>query len=61
MWGTKLIESTDNCKNRILHIAARENDLSVLQVLVAEQVESYIKNTDGKTPMHLAAENGHHE
>jgi len=61
MWGTKLIESTDNDKNRVLHITARENDLLAMQVLIAEKVESYIRNADGKTPMHLAAENGHHE
>jgi len=61
VWGTKLIESTDNDKNRVLHITARENDLLAMQVLIAEKVESYIRNVDGKTPMHLAAENGHHE
>ena len=45
----------------MLHITARQNDLTAMAVLVAENVDSCIKNADGKTPMHLAAENGHHE
>ena len=32
-----------------------------MAVLMEHKVESYIKNVDGKTPMHLAAEMGHHE
>ena len=45
----------------MLHITARENNLSAMAVLLAQKVDSCIKNADGKTPMHLAAENGHHE
>ena len=60
-WGSKLIKSTDSQKNSVLHVTARENDLSAMAVLMEHKVESYIKNVDGKTPMHLAAEMGHHE
>ena len=60
-WGSKLIRSTDSQKNRVLHVTARENDLSAMTVLMEHKVESYITNVDGKTPMHLAAEKGHHE
>ena len=59
-WGSKLIKSTDSQKNSVLHVTARENDLSSMAVLMEHKVESYIKNVDGKTPMHLAAEMGHH-
>ena len=60
-WGLALIKSTDSQKNSVLHITARENDLSAMAVLMEHKVESYIKNVDGKTPMHLAAEMGHHK
>ena len=61
MWGAKLIKFTDNEGNRVLHITARENDLPAMAVLLAHKVDSCIKNAEGKTPMHLAAETGHHE
>jgi len=44
-----------------LHVTARENDLSAMAVLIEHKVESNIRNVDGKTPMHVAAEMGHHE
>ena len=60
-WGTTLIKSTDSQKNSVLHVTARENDLSAMEVLMEHKVESSIKNAYGKTPMHLAAEMGHHQ
>jgi len=45
----------------VLHVTARENDLAAMAVLMKHRVESNVKNKDGKTPMHLAAEEGHHE
>ena len=60
-WGYRLIKSTDSHKNSVLHVTARENDLSAMAVLMKHKVDSNIKNVDGKTPMHLAAEMGHHE
>ena len=56
-----MVISTDSQKNSVLHVTARENDLSAMTVLLEHKVESYIKNVEGKTPMHLAAEMGHHE
>ena len=58
-WGITLIKSTDSQRNSVLHIASRKNDLSAMTVLTEHSVESNIKNEDGKTPMHLAAEKGH--
>ena len=60
-WGSRLVKSTDSQKNSVLHVTARENDLSAMAVLMEHKVESHIKNLDGKTPMHLSAERGHHE
>ena len=60
-WGPKLVKSTDSYKNSVMHVAARDNDISAMTVLMELQVKSDIKNVDGKTPMHLAAEKGHHE
>ena len=60
-WGIKLRKSTDSQKNTVLHITARGNDIPAMAVLMKHKVESSIKNVDGKTPMHLAAEMGHHE
>ena len=59
-WGSKFIQSTDSQKNRVLHVTARENNLSAMAVLIDRKVESNIKNMEGKTPMHIAAENGHY-
>ena len=56
-----MVKSTDSQKNSVLHVAARDNDISTMTVLMELQVESDIKNVDGKTPMHLAAEKGHQE
>ena len=56
-----MVKSTDSYGNSVLHVTARENDLSAMTVLMELQVKSDIKNVDGKTPMHLAAEKGHQE
>ena len=60
-WGTKLIKSIDSQKNSVLHVTAMKNDISAMAVLMEHKIEGNIKNIDGKTPMHLAAEKGHHE
>lgn len=60
-YGSSLCKSTDTHKNGVLHVTARENDLAAMAVLMKHKVKSNVKNKDGKTPMHLAAEEGHHE
>ena len=60
-FGSKLMKSTDSQRNSVLHVTAMNNDLSAMAVLIKHKVESNIKNVDEKTPMHLAAEMGHHE
>ena len=60
-YGKSLCQSTDSHKNGVLHVTARENDLAAMAVLMKHRVKSNVKNMDGKTPMHLAAEEGHHE
>ena len=60
-YGTSLCKSTDSHKNSVFHVTARENDLEAMAVLMKHGMRSYVKNMDGKTPMHLAAEEGHHE
>ena len=60
-YGKSLCQSTDSHKNGVFHVTARENDLAAMAVLMEHGVKSNVKNMDGKTPMHLAAEEGHHE
>ena len=60
-YGKSLCKSTDSHKNGVLHVTARENDLEAMTVLMKHGVRSNVKNMDGKTPMHLAAEEGHQE
>ena len=60
-YGSSLCKSTDRHNNGVLHVTARENDLAAMAVLMEHRVKSNVKNKDGKTPMHLAAEEGHHE
>ena len=55
------MKSTDSQKNNVLHVTAMKNDISAMAVLMKHKVASNIKNVDGKTPMHLAAEMGCHE
>ena len=56
-----MVKSTDNQKNSVLHVTARENDLPAMAVLLEHKVKSSIRNVDGKTPMHVAAEMDHPE
>ena len=60
-WGSTLIKSTDTLKNSVLHVAASENNLSAVTVLIEKKVQCHSKNVAEKTPLHLAAEKGHQE
>ena len=56
-----MIKSTDRDENTVLHIAVSKNNLLAVTVLMEHNVESNVKNVDGKTPLHLAAEDGYQE
>lgn len=58
--GSDLYKSTDDEGNTVLHITAKKADLESLQVLINLKVEGGVQNAEDKTPMHLAAEAGHH-
>lgn len=58
--GSDLYKSTDGEGNTVLHIIAKKADLEALLVLIDLKVDSGIQNAQDKTPMHLAAEAGHH-
>lgn len=44
-----------------MHIAAYDGNLEAVNVLLPMKSMINVKNKDGKVPMHLAAEAGHHE
>ena len=47
----------------MLHVAASAGTAKVIEHILEwkNEVKCDVKNNEGKTPMHLAAENGHHE
>lgn len=58
--GSDLYKSTDGEGNTVLHITAKKADLEALLVLINLKIDSGVQNAEDKTPMHLAAEAGHH-
>ena len=57
--GAKLCSTADAAQNTPLHIAAREGKLDVVSILLCIGVQVDARNEVNKTPIHLAAENGH--
>ena len=56
-------ESKDQEGNALLHIAASDGITGVIALMLEwkHEIKCDVKNAQGKTPMHLAAENGHQE
>ena len=55
-------ECKDQEKNTPLHIAARAGMLEVIKCMLEwKEIKCNMENNEGKTPMYLAAEKGHHE
>ena len=56
-------ESKDQEGNALLHIAASDGLTRVIELMLEwkHEIKCDVKNAEGKTPMHLAAENGHHK
>ena len=56
-------ESKDQEGNALLHIAAWDGITEVIELMLEKKhgIKCDVKNADGKTPMHLAAEKGHHK
>ena len=56
-------ESKDHNGNAVLHIAARDGITGIIELLLEwkHEIKYDVRNAEGKTPMHLAAENGHHK
>ena len=47
--------SEDDQKMTPLHMAAEQNNVDVLKLLLEQSVDCNIGNVSGKTPLHLAA------
>ena len=56
-------ESKDQEGNALLHIAACGGLTGVIKLMLEwkHEIKCDVKNAEGKTPMHLAVENGHHK
>ena len=54
-------ECTDGKGNTVLHIAARAGTTGVIEHILEwkHEIRCDVTNAEGKTPMHLAAENGY--
>ena len=53
------ILSQDNERMTPLHMAAEQNMVDVLKLVLKKCVDCNIGNSTGKTPLHLAAEKGY--
>ena len=47
----------------MLHVAAGAGTIEVIELILErkDEIKCSVINTEGKTPMHMAAENGHHK
>ena len=56
-------ECKDQKGNTLLHIAARAGMLEVIKCMLEwkQEIKCNVENDEGKTPMYLATEKGHHE
>ena len=57
--GRTICDARNDCKNTLLHVAAVHGNTEALIALLDEGVPPASKNYEHKTPMHLAAVNGH--
>ena len=57
--GEKICVATNDCKNTLLHVAALHGNTEAVLTLMNQGVAVANKNNESKTPMHLAAANGH--
>lgn len=57
--GRRICDARNDCKNTLLHVAAHHGNTEAVIALMNERVPAAVKNDEHKTPMHLAAVNGH--
>jgi len=57
--GFELINSSDSSYNTPLHLAAENGNIEAVEVLLHKCIKLDAKNGAKKTPMLLAASNGH--
>ncbi|KAF8542347.1 ankyrin repeat-containing domain protein, partial [Trichophaea hybrida] len=52
------IQASDICGQQAIHLAARNGDLDVLNILLKRRVSAHVSTKDGKSPLHFAAQSG---
>ena len=57
-WLKRLCDMSDDCGNTPLHFAATKGNHNAVTLLVNHKAKTDAMNKDGKTPVHLAAEEG---
>ncbi len=55
------INETDGELNTAVHIAAEKNNITFLEFLISRGAKTNLKNLRGKTPLHVAIDNGSYE
>ena len=58
-WGRRIRVARNDCNSTFLHVAALHGNAEAVVALMDEGVPTASKNDESKTPMHLAAANGH--
>ena len=58
-WGGRIRHARNDCQNTLLRLAALHGKTEAVKALMDENVLTAIKNDEHKSPLHLAAENGH--
>ena len=58
-FGRKIRNAKNDCKNTLLHVAAFHGNIEAVMALMDERAPAAVKNNESKTPLHLAAVNGH--